>query len=92
MTETPHTPASWYPVEGGERWWDGNAWSEHHRPTPVAAPVCYPAAPGAPYAQQQWQQPRNHTTRNVLIVIAVVFVLLVGGCVAVAGVLAGSVR
>jgi len=92
VTQTPHTPAGWYPVEGGERWWDGTAWSEHHRPTPPAPPVGYPAAPGAPYAGQvQQQQAPNHTTRNVLIVIAVLFVLLLGGCLAVAGVFVSSV-
>ncbi len=32
-------PAGWYPdVAGGERWWDGQAWTDHTRPTPGELP------------------------------------------------------
>lgn len=36
------TPAGWYPdpnVPGGERWWDGAAWTAHTRPVQAQAPV-----------------------------------------------------
>jgi hypothetical protein len=38
---TPSTPAGWYPDpdgSGGQRYWDGFAWTEHHSPA-VAAPA-----------------------------------------------------
>jgi hypothetical protein len=41
----PLTPAGWYPDpqgSGGQRYWDGFAWTEHH--SPAVAPVT-PAAP-----------------------------------------------
>ncbi|MGA9277162.1 DUF2510 domain-containing protein, partial [Ilumatobacter sp.] len=47
------TPAGWYPdVEraGGERYWDGSAWTEHRRPAPQFAPPTN--AFGAPSVQQ----------------------------------------
>lgn len=100
MSQTPQTPPGWYPADGGERWWDGTAWSEHRRPAPVPVPqpgygtgqppgyaAGYPAA-GSPYAPAVPPR-KSNTTRNVLIVIGVLFVLLVGGCFAVVG-LAGK--
>lgn len=31
-------PAGWYPSEGGERWWDGAAWTDQSRPISSATP------------------------------------------------------
>jgi hypothetical protein len=40
----PSTPPGWYPDgQGGQRWWDGNQWTEHTQP-----PQGGPAAPAAP--------------------------------------------
>ena len=40
-------PAGWYPDgQGGQRWWDGTAWTEHTMP--AAQPGPGPAAPSAP--------------------------------------------
>jgi hypothetical protein len=50
MTQPPQTPAGWYPASGVERWWDGNAWTEHTRPLPGAVP---PMAPPTPYGATQ---------------------------------------
>lgn len=96
MTQTPQTPAGWYPQGDVQRWWDGNAWTEHTQPLPGAQPTMQqPAvqagqpAYGAPAygAPQPYQPPqpaqKSHTARNVLIVIGAIFLLLVGGCVAV---------
>jgi hypothetical protein len=41
MTQTQTPPAGWYPDpagSGGQRWWNGMAWSDHVQPA-VAAPV-----------------------------------------------------
>ena len=53
----PSTPPGWYPDgQGGQRWWDGNQWTEHTQqggsadaPGAPAAPAS-PAAPSAPSA------------------------------------------
>jgi TM2 domain-containing membrane protein YozV len=39
MTEQPSPPAGWYPHEGGQRYWDGHAWTDHTAPAPSAAPM-----------------------------------------------------
>src|SRR3712207_6000682 len=63
MTQTPQTPAGWYPQGNVQRWWDGNAWTEHTQPLPG----------GQPTMQQPYQLPqppqKSNTARNVLIVI-----------------------
>jgi hypothetical protein len=49
--------AGWYPdpeVPGGERYWDGVAWTEHRRAAPSAAPTPWEGAAGAP-AAPSWQ-------------------------------------
>jgi TM2 domain-containing membrane protein YozV len=46
-----NTPAGWYPQQDGtERWWDGQAWTSHHRlaPPPPTAPMVTPHHPGGP--------------------------------------------
>jgi hypothetical protein len=104
MTETPQTPAGWYPANGVERWWDGNAWTDHTRPLagavppPAAAPYGAPAygAPvyGAtqPYGVVQPVVQKSHLVRNLLIVFGVLFLLFVGGCVAVVAVVSNEVE
>jgi len=107
MTQTPQTPAGWYPANGMERWWDGNQWSDHTRPIQPTQPQPTQPQPayGAPQAGQpamqagqpayyQAAQPvkQSHTARNILIVIAVFFLLVVGGCVAVVAVIGNEVN
>ena len=52
------------------RWWDGTTWTEH---TQQAGPVAT-----APVKKE-------HTVRNVLLILVAVFVLFVGGCLALVG-------
>jgi Protein of unknown function (DUF2510) len=89
MTQAP-PPAGWYPQGSQERWWDGNAWSDNFRPlgSDQAQQATY-QQPG--YAQPTYGQPqpygvepvqKSHTARNLLIIFGVLFVVLVGGCVA----------
>lgn len=102
------TPAGWYPDPEStdqQRYWDGTRWTEHRAPVqPTYQPPSYPVPtyqqpgqPGQAYGQPAaygayQQQGQSHTTRNVLIVIGVLFVLLVGGCFAVVGVAAKGVN
>jgi hypothetical protein len=97
MTQTPNTPAGWYPEGGQERWWDGNAWSDNYRPL-GSAQAAQPAQPVAPGYQPAYGQPqpyvapptqpaqKSHLARNLLIAFGVLFLLFVGGCVAIVAV------
>ena len=93
MTQTPQTPAGWYPEGGVERWWDGNAWTGHTRPLPGAAPPTPPPPYGTaqPYGVVQQPAQKSHLARNLLIVFAVLFLLFVGGCVAIVAVVSNQV-
>ena len=35
----PSTPAGWYPSAGGQRFWDGEQWTDQFAPTPPQAVV-----------------------------------------------------
>jgi hypothetical protein len=84
MTQTPQTPAGWYPAGGVERWWDGNAWTGHTRPLPgAAAPTPPPYGTAQPYGVVQPAPLTTNLARNLLIVFAELFLLFVGGCLAV---------
>jgi hypothetical protein len=55
MSDQGSPVAGWYPdpeVPGGERYWDGVAWTEHRRAAPSAGPWGAPP-PGVP----SWQGP-----------------------------------
>lgn len=84
------TPAGWYPSDGQERYWDGNAWTEQTRPVQggAAAP---PRGPGqSPQYYAPPPQKKSHTLRNVLLVLIVLAVLFVGGCLAIVGLAANE--
>ncbi|MGR0319435.1 NINE protein [Agromyces sp. ZXT2-3] len=50
-SEQSGTPAGWYPDgNGGQRYWDGSAWTEHTAPAADAAPDAGAAASVAPAA------------------------------------------
>ena len=67
------TPAGWYPdpqAEGQQRYWDGNAWTEHQaplvqpqqptQPTQPTEPAWTAPTQGAPYAQVcRWRPSRR---------------------------------
>ena len=83
VTDTnTNPPAGWHPDgSGGERYWDGTAWTDQTRPG---------AQQGAPqqaaYATPQQPVKKKHTVRNVLLVLVLLFVLFAGGCAALFGV------
>jgi Protein of unknown function (DUF2510) len=99
MTQTPNTPAGWYPQGNVERWWDGNAWTVHTRPIQPTMPQ--PTQPQPAYGAPQTPQPQgyypvppvkeSHTARNILIVLAVLFLLFVGGCFAMVAIVSNKV-
>jgi Protein of unknown function (DUF2510) len=105
MTQTPNPPAGWYPQGGQERWWDGTGWSDNFRPLgseqtqqpgQPAMTAGYPTYQQPAYGQPQpyLTQPvkQSHTARNILIVFAVIFLVVVGGCIAVVAVVGGKVN
>ena len=70
----PTTPAGFYPDStGAMRFWDGTQWTEHTQDG--GAP---PAAAAAPAK-------KSHTVRNVILILIAVFVLFIGGCIALIG-------
>jgi hypothetical protein len=98
MTQAP-PPAGWYPQGGQERWWDGNAWSDNFRP--LGSEQAQQAASQPAYGQPAYGQPQpygmqpvkqSHTGRNILIVLGVLFLLFVGGCIAVVAVVGDKVN
>lgn len=73
--------------EDGHWRWDGHSWVP-------AAPQQVPPPPAYGYAQPGYgyAPPKpNHTVRNVLLVMAGVFILFFGGCVALVGLAANEV-
>jgi hypothetical protein len=107
MTQTPNPPAGWYPQDNQERWWDGNGWSDNFRPL-GSGQVQQPGQPmmNAGYQQPGYAQPtygqpqpyqiqpvaKSNTGRNILIVFAVIFLVFVGGCIAVVAVVGNEVN
>ncbi len=80
------TPPGWHPDSGNpgqERYWDGNAWTEQRRPSQ--------SAPAQTVVYQQAPQKKSHTLRNVLLILALLTVLFVGGCVVLIGTAANEV-
>jgi hypothetical protein len=108
MTQTPTPPAGWYPQGNQERWWDGTAWSDNFRPlgSEQTQPYGQPAFAQPVFGQPTYGQPaygtpqpyvgppirESHTARNILIVLAVMFLLFVGGCFAVLAVVGHKVN
>lgn len=48
---TTPTPAGWYPDpdgSGGQRYWDGNSWTDHRAPPAPTPPPAQPPAPAEP--------------------------------------------
>jgi hypothetical protein len=87
MTDGNTTPAGWYPSEGGERYWDGNAWTDQTRPAqpPAGAPAPVPRQPvyqQQPVYPQQPPPQKSHVLRWVLLTVVLLFILFVGGCFA----------
>lgn len=58
---TPPTPAGWYPDpdgSGGQRYWDGNVWTEHRTPAAPQAPASpEPVARAEPVAPSASEEP-----------------------------------
>ena len=100
MTQTPNPPAGWYPQDNQERWWDGTGWSDNFRP--LGSDQTPQPGYQQPYQQPTYGQPQtympiqpvqqSHTGRNILIVFAVLFLVLVGGCIAVVAVVGDKVN
>jgi Protein of unknown function (DUF2510) len=107
---TTTTPPGWYPEPGHtgngpalERWWDGNAWTEYTRTSPVqdsAAPPPYPSAypgyPGYPGAYPGYPgagsgevlaSPGGGRRTRNMVIAAVTALVLIGGAVTAAVVL-----
>jgi hypothetical protein len=59
MTQTQTPPAGWYPDpagSGGQRWWNGMAWSDHVQPAVAASvPTHSPVAAQQPQPQAEAQ-------------------------------------
>ena len=84
MTASTSTPANWYAdpqAVGQERWWDGQAWTDHVRPA---------AAPQLAYGHQPVAKQGNGFSIAAIVLgaIAVLFIPLLFGVV---GLILGAV-
>jgi TM2 domain-containing membrane protein YozV len=52
MTDQPSPPAGWYPHDGGQRYWDGQAWTEHTAPAQVPPPPVHIGYGTSPWPTQ----------------------------------------
>ena len=67
VTINSATPAGWYPVQGGQRWWDGHEWTEHFTPAlPTPAPVVAQSA-GQPHKMVTYQPVRTSHTFHLIM-------------------------
>jgi Protein of unknown function (DUF2510) len=67
VTSNSVTPAGWYPVQGGQRWWDGHEWTEHFMPDPpTPAPVVVQSA-GQPHRMVTYQPVRTSHTFHLIM-------------------------
>ncbi|MDH3294158.1 MAG: DUF4870 domain-containing protein [Acidimicrobiia bacterium] len=75
--ETP-PPPGWYPVDGGQRYWDGEAWTDLVSPLPPPEPaaggVVGGAAPGAVVPRST----TDESTMATLIHISAIFTGIIG--------------
>ena len=58
VSTPPAPPAGWYPHGAGQRYWDGQRWTQHTAPNTVIGPTTGPAPglpPSSPYASPQDQ-------------------------------------
>lgn len=78
------TPPGWYPEPGhtgfgpaSERWWDGEAWTEHTRAAAAAPPSGFPPQPGfAPRTPPG--KAKGPLVAGIVAAVAVVLALVVG--------------
>ncbi|MDH3302737.1 MAG: DUF2510 domain-containing protein [Acidimicrobiia bacterium] len=88
-------PAGWYAdtnQPGTERWWDGQAWTEHTRPAGAPPPPLAPSERQAAIGRYGAPQPAPAPAKQragcfgiatgVMVGIIAAVVILVGGCVA----------
>lgn len=85
MADTPgpsNPQPGFYPDPSGVmRWWDGNSWTEHVQGgTPTQGPL------------QEPPPKKSHTVRNILLAVLAVFILGLGGCIALISVTANEVN
>ena len=69
-------PPGWYPDpggSGGQRWWDGRAWTEHlHRPGEPVAPAAAATPVQSRYQQKWWHLPLVIGVAVVTTIVSIV--------------------
>lgn len=89
MPGSPPSQPGWYPDgDGGERWYDGNAWTDHTRDAPANEPtVVIPTSAGDPsIAPTQLQVGRGlQITLAIGGVLLLIAIGVVGGLVLLGG-------
>lgn len=68
------TPAGWYPLQGQLRWWDGQQWTEHRRPT-APTPQYYPVHPRTAVITDSRTNPVEVTLAWIITVLTLGYML-----------------
>ena len=87
MSDTPDTPAGWYPdPDGGDslRYWDGTAWTEHRHASGSQPETAVDAPPTQASNSNEDKRSRRRAVIAVLGGLLVV-ALVIGGLVLLSG-------
>lgn len=78
--QAPTMPAGWYPDQSGQqRYWDGNAWTEHVQPAAPAVPQASGSLVGSPTDAELTMAALAHGLAIISAFLAPLIIMLIKG-------------